>query len=131
FATMREGVPQDVAERKHGVMPHDRIGSRLARMWKFPAGLATPIEQHHAIHRVEVRERMVPNLRTVTEIVAAADYLSLICQESFTGTTFEEDCEPDAAQLFDRNGFAASQRDALCDRTRKALERSKVFLSLL
>jgi putative nucleotidyltransferase with HDIG domain len=131
-ATMRsEGVAQDVAERKHGVMPHDRIGSRLARMWKFPAGLATPIEHHHSIHRAEVRERMAPNLRTVTEIVAAADHLSLICQEAFTGGTFEEDGEPDAVALFERNGFALSQREALCDRTRKQLERSKVFLSLL
>lgn len=131
-ATMRsEGVSQDVAERKHGVMPHDRIGSRLARMWKFPAGLATPIEHHHGVHRVEIRERMVPNLRTVTEIVAAADHLSLICQSTFTGSTFEEDGEADAAELFERNGFAMSQRDSLCDRTRKQLERSKVFLSLL
>lgn len=132
FATMRtEGVSQDVAERKHGLMPHDRIGSKLARLWKFPAGLATPIEQHHSIYRIEVRERLGPSLRTVTEIVAAADHLSLACQAEFTGSTFEEDGEPDAAELFERNGLALSQREGLCDRTRKQLERSKVFLSLL
>jgi putative nucleotidyltransferase with HDIG domain len=131
-ATMRsEGVSQDIAERKHGVMSHDRIGSRLAKMWKFPAGLATPIEQHHAIHRVEVRERLAPSLRAVTEIIAAADHLSLVCQSTFTGSTFEEDGEPDAPELFERNGLAMSQRASLCDRTRKQLERSKIFLSLL
>jgi len=132
FATMRaDGVSLEVAERQHGLTPHDRIGSRLARQWKFPATLATPIEQHHSVHRTEVRERMIPHLRTLTEIVAAADHLSLACQASFTSTPFEEDGAPDGAELFARNGLALSQRDALCDRTRSALEHSKVFLALL
>jgi putative nucleotidyltransferase with HDIG domain len=132
FATMRnDGVSLEVAERQHGLTPHDRIGSRLARQWKFPASLATPIEQHHSVHRAEVRDRMIPHLRTLTEIVAAADHLSLACQASFAKATFEEDGEPDVEELFARNGLAISQRDALCDRTRAQLEHSKVFLSLL
>jgi putative nucleotidyltransferase with HDIG domain len=132
YATMRsDGVSLEVAERQHGLTPHDRIGSRLARQWKFPASLATPIEQHHSVHRAEVRDRMIPHLRTITEIVAAADHLSLACQASFENATFEEDGEPDVAELFARNGLATSQRDALCDRTRTQLEHSKVFLSLL
>ena len=126
-----EGVAQDVAERKHGLMPHDQIGARLARQWKFPASLAAPIEHHHAIYRTEIRERLVPNLRTITEIVAVADHLALLCQPSFTNRTFEEDGEIEAAELFARNGLALSQRDALCDRTRSQLERSKIFLSLV
>jgi len=131
-AMMRsEGVTQDVAERKHGLMPHDTIGSRLARQWKFPASLAVPIEHHHAIFRNDIRERLVPNLRTITEIVAVADHLALLCQPTFTNRTFEEDGELDAAELFARNGLALSQRDALCDRTRSQLERSKIFLSLV
>lgn len=132
FATMRsEGVSLEVAERQHGLTPHDRIGSRLAKQWKFPATLVTPIEQHHSVHRGEVRERMIPHLRTLTEIVAAADHLSLACQASFAPTSFEEDGAPDIEELFVRNGLALSQRDALCDRTRASLEHSKVFLSLL
>jgi putative nucleotidyltransferase with HDIG domain len=132
FATMRDtGVSLHAAERLHGLTPHDQLGSRLARQWRFPASLATPIEQHHSIHRVEVRERLVPHLRTLTEIVAAADHLSPVCQASFTSSSFEEDGEPDIAELFDRNGLSLAQRDALCDRTRAQLERSKVFLSLL
>jgi HD-like signal output (HDOD) protein len=126
-----EGVAQDVAERKHGLMPHDQIGARLAKQWKFPASLAAPIEHHHAIYRTEVRERLVPNLRTITEVVAVADHLALLCQPTFTNRTFEEDGETDAAELFARNGLALSQRDALCDRTRSQLERSKIFLSLV
>ena len=66
FETMRtEGVGIGVAERLNGLAPHDRVGSRLARRWKFPASLATPIELHHAIHRIEVRERMSAHLRTI------------------------------------------------------------------
>jgi putative nucleotidyltransferase with HDIG domain len=132
MSTMRDdGVSQAVAERKHGVMPHDRIGSRLARQWKFPAGLATPIEQHHSVHRLEVRDRLPPHLRTVTEIVAAADHLSLACQQTFEATTFEEDGERDADELFARNGLSQVQQGALRDRTRVQLERSRVFLALL
>jgi putative nucleotidyltransferase with HDIG domain len=133
FLTMRtDGVAIDVAERRNGLVPHDRVGSRLARRWKFPASLATPIEQHHAIHRVEVRERLSPHLRTITEVVAAADHLSLACQAvSSSANPFGEDGELDAADLFARNGLSLAQRDALCDRTRLRLERSKVFLSLV
>jgi len=132
FETMRaEGVSLEVAELRHGLAPHDRIGSRLARQWKFPASLATPIEQHHAVHRIEVRERLAPHLRTLTEIIAAADHLSLACQATASPNRFDEDGELDAAELFGRNGLALSQRDALCDRTRTRLERSKVFLSLV
>jgi putative nucleotidyltransferase with HDIG domain len=131
-ATMRsDGVSQEVAEKQHGVMPHDRIGSQLAKLWKFPAGLVTPIELHHSVHRPDVRERLVPHLRTITEIVAAADHLSLVCQSSFETVTFEEDGERDAAELFSRNGLAAAQQHALIDRTRGQLERSRLFLSLL
>jgi putative nucleotidyltransferase with HDIG domain len=133
FETMRaEAVAIDVAERRHGLTPHDRAGSRLARRWKFPAALVTPIEQHHAIHRVEVRERMTPRLRTLTEIVAAADHLSLACHATAAARDgFGEDGERDAAALLARNGLSAAQRDALCDRTKVRLDRSKVFLSLV
>jgi putative nucleotidyltransferase with HDIG domain len=134
-AIRADGIALDVAEKRHGLAPHDRVGSRLARRWKFPAGLATPIEQHHAVHRVEVRERMTSQLRTITEVVAAADHLSLVCQGA-TGAgaeidAFGEDGDHDSPELFARNGLSQAQRDALCDRTRKKLERSKVFLSLV
>jgi putative nucleotidyltransferase with HDIG domain len=134
-AIRSDGVALDVAEKRHGLAPHDRVGSRLARRWKFPAGLATPIEQHHAVHRAEVRERMTSQLRTITEVVAAADHLSLVCQATAGAgaeiDAFGEDGEHDSPELFARNGLSQAQRDSLCDRTRKKLERSKVFLSLV
>jgi putative nucleotidyltransferase with HDIG domain len=133
FETMRtDGVAIGVAERRHGLSPHDRVGSRLARRWKFPARLATPIEQHHAIHRPEIRDRMTGQIRTITEIVAVADHLSLACHA--TASTFDpfgEDGERDIAALIAHNGLSAAQRSALCDRTRVRLDRSKVFLALV
>lgn len=132
FETMRaDGVAIGVAERRAGLAPHDRIGSRLARRWKFPAGLATPIEQHHAVHRPEVRERMTAPLRTITEIIAAADHLSWSCHASGGATPFGEDGEDEVGELFVRNGLSQVQRDQLRDRTLHKLERSKVFLSLV
>jgi putative nucleotidyltransferase with HDIG domain len=135
YATMRrDGISIALAERLHDLPPHDRVGSQLARQWKFPATLATPIEQHHAVHRVEVRERLVPHLRALTEVVAAADHLSRSCQAPFAAAAAElcdEDGEPEAAELFERNGLTASQLAALRDRTCRQLERSKIFLSLL
>jgi len=110
--------------------PHARVGSKLARQWKFPATLSTPIEQHHTVHRPEVRERPGPQLRAITEIVAAADHLSRECAAAF-GDAFCEDGELEGADMFERNGLGLAHRDQLCDRTKRALERSKIFLSLL
>lgn len=125
----RDGLTTEDAEKLHGLVPHDRLGSRLARHWRFPATLATPIEQHHGIHRIDVRERLGPTLRTITEIVATADHLSHAM--SFSA---EAPCEEDTAavkELCERNGFGEHQRSALIGRTKKQLERSNVFLSLV
>ena len=62
---MEQGISQDEAERRAGIAPHDRIGAHLAKQWRFPANLATPIEQHHSIHQAKVRDRLAPNLRTI------------------------------------------------------------------
>ncbi len=133
YTTMRdEGVSLDVAERRHGLVSHDKIGSLLARQWKFPATLATPIEQHHAVHRPEQRDRIVPHLRAITEIVALSDFLSNDCVAPAKGDpSLGEIGEHDAESLMQRNGLSAAQRTAVCDRAKRALERSKIFLSLL
>ncbi|HEY4175526.1 MAG TPA: HDOD domain-containing protein [Kofleriaceae bacterium] len=132
FESMKlEGISLHEAEKKHNLAPHDRVGSRLAKQWKFPATLATPIEQHHTIHQISVRERLAPNLRTITEIVAAADFFSSACAKTFGDAAAAcEDGEEDK-ELLERNGFTATSQTALQDKTRRELERSKVFLSLL
>jgi putative nucleotidyltransferase with HDIG domain len=132
FRTMRdEGITLEAAEKRHGLVPHDKVGSMLARQWKFPAMLATPIEQHHAIHKSELRDRIVPHLRTITEVVASADQLARECAPAF-GDGSAEDGDPiDGDALLERNGLSAAQRTQVCDRSKRALERSKIFLSLL
>ena len=110
-------------------VPHDRLGSRLARQWRFPATLTTPIEQHHGIHRAEVRERLGPNLRTITEIVATADHLAH--EMAFTTEVLPDEDAAELAALCDRNGFSERQRSTLVTRTKQQLERSSVFLSLV
>lgn len=132
FASMRdEGLSMTDAEAKHGLPEHDRVGSRLAKQWRFPATLATPIEQHHTIHKVEVRDKLPPNLRMITEIVCAADHVSMQCTDSFVDGCPTEDGDRHTTSLFERNGFTHTQIQALVDKTKTQLERSKVFLSLL
>jgi len=130
-AVRKEGITIDEAERRYGLAPHDKIGSRLARQWRFPATLAAPIEAHHAVAKAERASRLVPQLRTLTEIVAAADHLSLACAATFGESALGEDGDNDIPEMFARNGFTELQRTQLCDRTRRQLERSKVFLSLV
>ncbi len=64
------------AERRLELPPHDLLGSRLAKQWRFPATLSTPIEHHHSIHRTDVRDRLAPNLRSIAEIVSIADVVA-------------------------------------------------------
>jgi putative nucleotidyltransferase with HDIG domain len=130
-AMQTEGISIEEAEKRFGLAAHDKIGSRLARQWKFPATLATPIEMHHTVHRPEVRDRLGPNLRSITEIVAAADHLSRACAMSFGDNTLGEDGDVEANELFDRNGLSGDQQQALVDKVRAQLEKSKVFLSLI
>jgi HD-like signal output (HDOD) protein len=134
YATAKEtGISIEAAEQALGLIPHEKIGGRLAKAWKFPAMLATPIEHHHHIHRPEVRERLGPNLRSITEIVAAADHLSHTCAAAFGADGGGEDPteQAEAIAMFERNGLSAQQAQSLTDRIKTQLEKSKVFLSLI
>ena len=126
-----EGITLQEAERRVNIVPHDRLGARLAKQWRFPANLTTPIEQHHSIHLPGIRERLAPNLRTITEIVAAADYISHACATTFGDTPNATDSDPETLGMLEANGYSGAKLDALCARTLQQLERSKVFLSLL
>jgi putative nucleotidyltransferase with HDIG domain len=133
-AVQTEGISLQEAERRHGLAPHEHVGARLAKQWRFPANLATPIEQHHAIHRPAVRDRLAPSLRTITEIVTAADFIAHTCTDSFgdpgAAVGIEEN-DPETAAMLERNGYSGDKLQSLCDRTRTQLEKSKAFLSLL
>jgi putative nucleotidyltransferase with HDIG domain len=130
-----EGIAQEEAERRAGIAPHDRIGAHLAKTWRFPANLATPIEQHHSVHKAAVRERLAPNLRTITEIVAAADFVAHATAKVHGDTPNVEGVEGivtvETNEMLERNGYSGLKLRQLCDRTLKQLERSKMFLSLV
>jgi putative nucleotidyltransferase with HDIG domain len=130
-AVQNDGITMQEAERRYDLAPHDRIGARLAKQWRFPANLATPIEQHHGIHKPGVRDRLAPNLRTITEIVTAADYVAHACAETFGDVHSHAESDPETAEMLDRNGYAGDKLQQLCSRTLKQLEKSKVFLSVL
>jgi putative nucleotidyltransferase with HDIG domain len=127
----RDGITLAEAEKLHGLAPHDRVGARLARQWRFPAKLQVPIEHHHNIHKPEIRDRLAPNLRQITEIVTASDFISEQCAKTVGAEVCGEDGDGESAAMFERNGFSELQLNALYDKTMKELEKSKIFLSLL
>ncbi|CAN5569525.1 HDOD domain-containing protein [soil metagenome] len=127
-----QGIAQEEAERLSGLAPHDRIGAHLAKQWRFPANLATPIEQHHGIHKVGVRERLAPNLRNITEIVSAADFIAhAVAQRFGDEPNVIGGDEPEVDEMLERNGYSGAKLQGLCDRTLQQLEKSKMFLSII
>jgi putative nucleotidyltransferase with HDIG domain len=128
----KEHIAQEEAERRCGMAPHDRIGAHLAKQWRFPANLATPIEQHHSVHKSSIRERLAPNLRTITEIVAAADFIAHSAAKEYNDApNADEGAVVETNEMLERNGYSGLKLKALCDRTLQQLERSKMFLSLV
>jgi len=125
-----EGLSSHEAEQRVGLPSHSLLGGALARQWRFPAMLAVPIEQHHGIHRPQIRGKLTPNLRTLTELVAAADVLAAACESSFD-TAIERPENLEAKALFEQVGVSAEQRRSVCDRARYSLAKSQVFLSIL
>ncbi len=132
YASMKkDGLSIHEAEKLHQLAPHDGLGSKLAKQWKFPATLAVPIEQHHSVHRPEVRDRLPPNLRTISEIVSVADAVAKQATDAFATTTPDDEAAAGLDAILERNGYGAGRAEQMIDRTKKELERSKVFLSLL
>jgi putative nucleotidyltransferase with HDIG domain len=133
-AVAAEGISMRAAEQRLGILPHEVIGSRLAKQWRFPLTLASAIEYHHTIHRPEVRSRVAAHLRPMAEIVGIAHSLATRCESTFGACTSDEHEADDPShmqELCEIHGLSNAQLGAICDRTRSQLERSKMFLSLL
>lgn len=127
--SVRDGVSVPDAEAMHQLPSHEQIGARLSRQWRLPATLAVPIEHHHAILQPDVYERLAPNLRTITEIVCAADFLSLQFSLGSPDRFAEDGCDG-ASAIFDRYGLTAMRIESVYKRTFAQLEKSKSVLSL-
>lgn len=131
-AMSSEHLTVEQAEERHGLMPHDQVGSALARAWRFPATLTVPIERHHDVHLSQVRARLTPNLRSVAEIVAVSDLLAVHCTTMFGSDAPTQTGERDRVEeMFAHLGFSRSQETTVLDRGRRQLEKSKVFLAVV
>ncbi len=116
------------AEKDVGLPSHDKIGSRLAKRWKFPYELALPIEHHHATHRNSVRNELAPSLMSLVDIVAVADEMARVFNLGDSGSPAPE--KHDFAAL-ERLGLSSISVDKIYSELMRKLEVSKSFLDLL
>jgi HD-like signal output (HDOD) protein len=124
----RSGASMAEAERRAGLPSHDRVGSRLARLWKFPATLLAPIELHHCPPDAEPRERLSPALRASIDIVALADRL---CRHFGIGDGGSPPSEGHDLAALDRLGLGHTYTGRVHGQLMRKLEVSKVFLTLI
>ena len=124
----RNGLRMDEAERIAGLPPHDRVGSRLARRWKFPAQLMVPIEHHHAPGHSHARRELSTSLLAVIDIVSGADELCRTFEIGNSGSPAPEHKSPES---FERIGLTSLQTDVVYTKLMRQLEASKVFLELV
>jgi putative nucleotidyltransferase with HDIG domain len=124
----RNGIPMARAEHAAGLPSHDKVGSRLARRWKFPAPLLVPIETHHTIELPEARSKLAPSLVAVADIVNAADH---ICRFYGIGDSGSPPPERSALRSLERLGIGMSQVERIHGTTMRQLEASKIFLELV
>ena len=124
-ARIRAGTPTHEAEMALDLPSHDQIGARLARQWRLPETLGTPIELHHSL---DALDKLPPNMRAITEIIAIADALARRCTPATEIDPFIDDGDDRALAILERK---TANLEAICDRTRQQLDKSKAFLSLV
>ena len=124
----RSGASMAETERRAGLPSHDRVGSRLGRLWKFPAALLMPIELHHFPSDSQERGRLSPGLRGVVEIVALADEL---CRHFKIGDGGSPAAEGHDVAALERLGLGVHSVGRLHGQLMRRLETSKIFLTLI
>ena len=126
-AAGRSGEDMSAAEREAGLPPHDRVGSRLARRWKFPASLLVPIELHHD-PRPEARRDLAPSLQAMVDVIIAADAICRLHHLGQSGSPSPDKVEP---EILARIGLLPTHVDELYSQLMRRLEASKAFLELV
>lgn len=109
---------------------HDKLGGALARQWRFPALLAAAIEHHHDVLTPAGRGRLPPNIRTLAEVVAVGNALAHATEDQLLGQSGAP-MSDELQALVERQGLSTSAQIRVCDRAKRALETSKIFLSLV
>jgi putative nucleotidyltransferase with HDIG domain len=127
-AARKAGLGMNVCEKEAGLPSHDRVGSHLARRWKFPAMLLAPIECHHHAPETGSRSAYSSTLQSGVDVVALADDL---CRSFKLGESGSPHSGKPAAPLLDRLGLSPLHVDELHTSLMRRLETSKVFLDLV
>ncbi len=124
----QNGKSMSDAEKDAGLPSHDKVGSRLAKKWKFPLELAMPIEHHHSNHRESVRRALAPSLVTLVDIVSVADELARMFSLGESGSPAPEEQDVEALE---RVGLSTLKVDEIYSQLMRKLEASSSFLTLL
>lgn len=127
-AARRDGISMHQAEQEQGLPTHDRVGSRLGKRWRFPAGLLVPIEHHHGRKNPAVRNELSAPLRGILDVVALADELCRIHQLGDSGSPSPEGPDVETLQAL---GLSLAALDGVHADMMRTLEKSRVFLDLL
>ncbi|RMH36238.1 MAG: HDOD domain-containing protein [Deltaproteobacteria bacterium] len=122
------GMPMASAEQEVGLPPHDRVGSRLAKRWKFPQELLLPIEHHHTHASPDLRRRVGKNTLAIVDIVAVADRLCRTFALGNSGSPAPEEPADDALATI---GLGPLDVDTIYSELMRRLEQSKTFLQLV
>jgi len=127
-AARRDGKGMNLAEKEAGLPSHDRVGSRLARRWRFPAMLLAAIECHHHEPETGSRREFSPSLQSGVDVVALADDL---CRYFRLGESGSPHSGQPSTSLLERIGMSPLHVDELHTSLMRRLETSKVFLDLV
>jgi putative nucleotidyltransferase with HDIG domain len=123
-----QGAVMSVSEQGAGLPSHDRVGSRLARRWRFPAPLLAAIEFHHERPGERGRRELAPSLQAMIDVVQVADGLVRSFHIGDGGSPAPE--HHDEAALA-RLGLSTLHVSELYSALMRRLESSKVFLDLI
>jgi putative nucleotidyltransferase with HDIG domain len=127
-AARKAGLGMNVCEKEAGLPSHDRVGSRLARRWRFPALLLAPIECHHHEPETGSRSAYSPSLQGGVDVVALADDL---CRKFKLGESGSPHSGTPSTPLLERVGLSPIHVDELHTSLMRRLETSKIFLDLV
>jgi putative nucleotidyltransferase with HDIG domain len=124
----RDGVSMHIAEAEVGLPPHERVGSRLAKRWRFPATLQIPIENHHKRHLQSVRRDLSTPLLGMLDIVSLADD---VCRFHAIGDSGSPKPDTPDADALDALGMTTLSLDGIYTDLMRVLEKSRTFLALI
>ncbi len=127
-ASRRSGLGMNLSEKEAGLPSHDRVGSRLARRWRFPGMLLAAIECHHHAPETGTRREFSPTLQGGVDVVALADE---VCRFYRLGESGSPAPEAPSAAMLERLNMSPLHVEEVHTALMRRLETSKAFLDLV